>query len=74
MGEFVDHTAGGFRVEYAKALTTVMGQAKLTQLMRGRAQWHAKRGMSLWAIKFIGRWASDVIEAYVENAVEGQAC
>eukprot|EP00971_Amphidinium_carterae_P122112 2418005-Amphidinium_carterae.1 len=30
--------------------------------------------MSLWAIKFIGRWASDVVEAYVENAIEGQAC
>eukprot|EP00971_Amphidinium_carterae_P207711 4121447-Amphidinium_carterae.2 len=41
--------------------------------MRG-AQWHAKRGMSLLAIKFIGRWPSDVVEAYVESAIEGQAC
>eukprot|EP00971_Amphidinium_carterae_P118027 2338338-Amphidinium_carterae.2 len=60
MGEFVVHTAGGFEVEYAvmiKALNTVMGQEKLTEhSMRSRgAQWHATRGMSLWAIKFIGR-------------------
>eukprot|EP00971_Amphidinium_carterae_P175753 3483759-Amphidinium_carterae.1 len=45
-------------------LNAVMGQDRLTahSMKPGGVQWHAKRGMGLWAIKFIGRWASDVVE------------
>ena len=36
---------------------------------RAGAQFHAKRGLALWQIQYIGRWGSSTVELYVAEAV-----
>eukprot|EP00971_Amphidinium_carterae_P312622 6213752-Amphidinium_carterae.1 len=54
-----------------RALREVTGAIGVTEhsLRRSGAQWHARRGVPIWAIKVLGRWKSDAVDVYLGEAL-----
>lgn len=53
-----------------ESLKVITGQSNVTEHSprRSGAQWLARCGLPLWKIQFLGRWGSETVRSYVEEA------